>query len=239
MEEAQRAGRELLTGAVETPGLDSDVLLAALLGWERSELFGRSRETLAPEVREAYLRMVRSRAGRHSGGIPDRLEGLVRPSPGSVAVGPDPTARNRTAGRSCGRAPWLDASSHWSRTSGRVPAPSPSRWRAQIPDAEIIAVDVSHAAIDVARENVARYDLEDRIRLLQGDLIEALDRAPDLIVANLPYVSMSDRAELPAEVLAEPSVALFAGEDGTERIQASSSANVGARLEAYCDDGDR
>ena len=82
--------------------------------------------------------------------------------------------------------------------------------------AEITAVDISPAAIEVARSNAERLGFAEQIRFLQGDLLAPVAReAFDLIVSNPPYVPARDRDSLAVEVRDyEPALALFAGDDG-------------------------
>jgi release factor glutamine methyltransferase len=89
----------------------------------------------------------------------------------------------------------------------------------KFPDAEIFAVDISEDAVALARENGARLGLNDRVHLQQSDLLENLPERFDLIVANLPYISMQDRHLLAREVLHDPEVALFAGPNGDELMR--------------------
>jgi len=105
----------------------------------------------------------------------------------------------------------------------------------KFPKAEIFAVDISEDALTLARENANRLELADRIKFRKGDLLEDLDERFDLIVANLPYVSMQDRQSLAREVLHDPEVALFAGEKGDEIVrrlieQAPACLNAGGLL---------
>lgn len=87
------------------------------------------------------------------------------------------------------------------------------------PEARVIAIDASHAALDVARRNVARYELDGRVELRQTDLLDGLGSF-DVIVANLPYVSESDWESLAPEIREyEPRVALVPGPEGTEAIE--------------------
>ena len=90
---------------------------------------------------------------------------------------------------------------------------------AKFPEAEVHAVDVSDDALALARENAARLGLSERIRFAKGNLLDAIERDFDLIVANLPYVSLQDRQSLSREVLRDPEVALFAGERGDELVR--------------------
>ncbi len=90
----------------------------------------------------------------------------------------------------------------------------------RLPQAKITAVDLSAAALEIARQNVRRHNLEGRIRLLQSDLLEALRNADlrfDAILSNPPYVLRGERGAMHPQVRDfEPSIALFAGEDGLE-----------------------
>lgn len=85
------------------------------------------------------------------------------------------------------------------------------------PDAEIDAIDLSEDALAVAQRNVKDYRLEDRITLIQSDLLSAVqDKQYDLIISNPPYVDAPSVAELPEEYLKEPEMALGSGEDGLD-----------------------
>jgi release factor glutamine methyltransferase len=94
----------------------------------------------------------------------------------------------------------------------------------ELPRAEIVATDISAAALDYAQRNAARHGVSKRIQFLRADLLEAameaLGRAEsrfDLIVSNPPYVGRNDAGSLPREVREhEPAEALFAGDDGLQ-----------------------
>jgi len=90
---------------------------------------------------------------------------------------------------------------------------------AEFPEAKILAVDVSEEALALAEENAARLNLSDKVRFLKSHLLEKVDGAFDLIVANLPYISTQDRYTLSREVLRDPEVALFAGAQGDELVR--------------------
>lgn len=84
-------------------------------------------------------------------------------------------------------------------------------------EAEVDLVDVSVQALEVAARNVSRYQLEDRVNVIQSDLFSALQgRCYDLIVSNPPYVDAADYAAMPAEFRHEPELALTSGEDGLD-----------------------
>ena len=90
---------------------------------------------------------------------------------------------------------------------------------AKFPDAEISAVDISEDALALARENAERLDLTARVQFAKSDLLKNISERSDLIIANLPYISMQDRHLLSREVLHDPEVALFAGTRGDELVR--------------------
>lgn len=86
--------------------------------------------------------------------------------------------------------------------------------------AEILATDISGAALEIAQRNAERRGVAERIRFAECDLLEAAateDWLFELIVSNPPYVARNEEAQLPREVREhEPREALFAGTTGTE-----------------------
>lgn len=86
-----------------------------------------------------------------------------------------------------------------------------------LPAARVFAVDISTAALTVARENACRHRVADRVVFCAGDLLEPFagnESFFDLIVANLPYVPSEEVAKLPRPVRREPVLALDGGADG-------------------------
>jgi release factor glutamine methyltransferase len=90
----------------------------------------------------------------------------------------------------------------------------------EFPEAKISGVDISEDALALARENAERLGLNDRVRFTKSDLLEDIGETFDLIVANLPYIAARDRDTLSREVLRDPKVALFAGAQGDELVLA-------------------
>jgi release factor glutamine methyltransferase len=79
----------------------------------------------------------------------------------------------------------------------------------------LYALDISNEALDLARENARRLGVEERVTLLQSDLLAALPQPVDMLLANLPYVARRDQAELAIDVQRyEPELALYGDEDG-------------------------
>jgi ribosomal protein L3 glutamine methyltransferase len=88
------------------------------------------------------------------------------------------------------------------------------------PDVQVDAADISRDALAVARINVERHALTDRITLIESDGLAACPGPYDLIVCNPPYVNAASMATLPAEFRAEPVLALAGGKDGMDFIRA-------------------
>ncbi|MEY4724993.1 MAG: hypothetical protein RL043_1142, partial [Pseudomonadota bacterium] len=90
------------------------------------------------------------------------------------------------------------------------------------PSASVTATDLDPDALELARDNVMRHGLGERITLAQGDLFKALppDDAPyDLILCNPPYVPTHKTNALPAEFRAEPHAAFEGGRDGMDLVR--------------------
>lgn len=87
------------------------------------------------------------------------------------------------------------------------------------PSSRIDAVDLSAEALEVARINIARHQMESRVVPILSDLFEKLvDRRYDLIVSNPPYVSTVEMKTLPKEYYKEPTIGLEAGKEGLDII---------------------
>jgi release factor glutamine methyltransferase len=81
------------------------------------------------------------------------------------------------------------------------------------PEARVWATDTSASAVRLARANVCRQGLGDRVSVVHGDLLDGSPMGLDLVVANLPYLASDLRAERP-ELAGEPPAAVFAAGDG-------------------------
>lgn len=85
------------------------------------------------------------------------------------------------------------------------------------PCATVDAADLSADALAVAERNVAAYQLQDRLSLIQSDLFASLgNRQYDVIISNPPYVDAPSVASLPQEYLHEPKLSLGSGPDGLD-----------------------
>lgn len=204
----------------ESPRLDAELLAADALGVRRLDLYLAPERPLTPAETDALREAIRRRGrGEPIAYIRGRRDffGL------EIAVSPAvliPRPETETL---------VDAAIGWVR-GRRVEAPVivdvgtgsgaiACALAANLPDARIVATDVSTDALAVAARNVATHGLADRVRLVACDLMSGLDDgdAPDLVVSNPPYVAESDRPLMDDGVLRfEPHGALFSGADGTD-----------------------
>ena len=88
------------------------------------------------------------------------------------------------------------------------------------PDITVDAADISPDALAVARINVDRHELGERITLIESDGVANCPGGYDLILCNPPYVNAASMAALPPEFKAEPDLALAGGADGMDFIRA-------------------
>jgi len=215
--EALAASTDALTAAgVDSPRLDAELLLEAASGRSRARLAAEPDLALAGAQARDFGTMIRRRVGREPVAyilgrrgfrrlelLADRRALIPRPESEllvELAVELDPSSV-------------LDVGTG----SGAIALAIVD----EVPGAAVTAVDVDGDALALAAENAAMLGLADRIDLRRGTAAETAGReAFDLVVANLPYVSESDRSTLQPEITRyEPVGALFAGADGLEAIR--------------------
>jgi len=85
----------------------------------------------------------------------------------------------------------------------------------KMPEAKIYAIDISKEALEVALRNCWKHSVADRVTLIEGNLLEPLPEAADIIIANLPYVKQGD---IPRKTC-EPVIALDGGKNGILHIE--------------------
>ncbi|HEY5034163.1 MAG TPA: peptide chain release factor N(5)-glutamine methyltransferase [Candidatus Dormibacteraeota bacterium] len=213
--------------------LDAEVMLAGALGLRRLDLYLQFDRALSEEE----LGVFRAQVARRAHGEPvayvvghkefmtldfEVTPAVLVPNPDTELLVQLAVARARGAGRplrvadvGTGSGCIAIATAHYS------------------PDVEVWASDISSEALLVAARNVAKNSLEPRIHLACGDLMEALPGSFDLVCANLPYLVAG--VPLPAAVLAQPSVALYAGDGGAALVirlleTAPARLNPGGRV---------
>jgi release factor glutamine methyltransferase len=90
---------------------------------------------------------------------------------------------------------------------------------AELAHATVVAADLSEQALDKTRQNAERHGVAERMQYVHGDLLAQVQGNFDIIVSNPPYIAEDERAELAPDVVRyEPSLALFAGDDGLQII---------------------
>ncbi|HEY2597378.1 MAG TPA: peptide chain release factor N(5)-glutamine methyltransferase [Candidatus Dormibacteraeota bacterium] len=200
----------------ESARLDAEVMLAGALGLRRLDLYLQFDRALT----ESELSVFRAQVARRAHGEPvayvvghkefmaldfEVTPAVLVPNPDTELLVQLVVARAREAGRplrvadvGTGSGCIAIATAHYS------------------PDVEVWASDISGEALEVAARNVAKSSLEPRVHLARGDLMEPLPGAFDLVCANLPYLAAG--IPLPAAVLAQPSVALYAEGGGAHLV---------------------
>ena len=211
-----------LTGAgCENPRLDAQVLLAHVLGTDRTWLFAHHDHPLAADQAEAFTELVARRIHREpvayllgrkefyglDFAVDERVliprpetEMLVDFLLAHVQAKPQQTFVIADVGTGSGAIAVTTA--------------------AQTTNTRIYGLDISPDALAVAVENGRRLAPDARLRFLHSDLLAALPEPADVIVANLPYVTDGEYPELAPEIRQyEPQLALTAGDKGLDSIQ--------------------
>ena len=85
--------------------------------------------------------------------------------------------------------------------------------------ASVDAIDISKDALAVAQKNITNYNLQDRIKLIEGDLLTGTQKQYDLIISNPPYVDATAMKGLPEEFQKEPALALAGGDEGIDLVR--------------------
>ncbi len=94
-----------------------------------------------------------------------------------------------------------------------------------LPWCSVDAADISDEALSLARENIERHGLNERVRAVRSDVFAGLTgRRYDVIVSNPPYVAQAEYASLPREYAHEPGLGLLAGDDGLDIVRRILSA---------------
>jgi release factor glutamine methyltransferase len=216
----------------DSPRLDAEVLLAHVCGCQRIELYTRYDEVADEPTRSQFRELVRRRAAgepvaylvghrefysRDFRVTPDVL--IPRPETEFVLIALLDLVKR--AGQQNAPIRIADVG-----TGSGVLAVCAAL---NLPQAQILATDISAAALEVARDNAAKHAVGQRIRWIESDLFAQVpaDEQFDYVMANPPYIGLDERATLPRDVVDhEPHTALFAGPGGldvlTRLIQSAS-----------------
>jgi release factor glutamine methyltransferase len=217
----------LSAAGVDVPRADAEWLLADLLGVEgRASLWLRAAEPVAQEIAARFEARLARRAAReplqHIVGWADFRGLQIRVTPDVLIPRPETELLVEWALGSLPAGPGRRLAVDLGTGSGAI-ACALAQAR---PSLDVVAVDVSEAAGRVARNNVRRLGLGDRVRVVVGDLGAALrPLQADLVVANPPYLPGATVHACPPEVrVHEPRLALDGGADGLELVRRIVSA---------------
>ena len=226
----------------ESPRLDAEVLLAEVLGCQRIQLYATFDDVPGEQQRAAFRELVRRRAegtpvaylvGRREfyslsfRVTPDVL--IPRPETELLVVAVLDLAKESSGFRVQGS----ESANQQSTINNQQSTISIADVGAgsgviavclakHLPAGRVTAIDISPAALAVARENAKQHGVADRIEFVESDLFTAVaaDRRFDFVVSNPPYVSAAEMEKLAPDVRKyEPHAALLAGPKGTEVIE--------------------
>lgn len=214
------AAKDLASHAIDDARLEAEILLAYLLQIDRTGLYVNFTRKLSDSQALAYSELVRRRLNHEpTAYITGHKEffGLdFRVNPHTLIPRPDTELLVEKAIELVKNFPQPCLIADIGTGCGAIAI----ALAIHLPRARIYATDISTAALEVARDNCQQYSLEDRITILQGNLLEPLSTPVHLIVANLPYIKESELAEIMPEISKfEPHLALSGGEDGLRRIE--------------------
>lgn len=220
----------MLSGHVQEAGhmsaarLDAQILLAHILGVDRSALYAHPHRLLTPEEELQYHALLERRAkGEPVAYLTGHKEfyGLDFLVDSRVLIPrPETELLVEAALRICrekleaGRAPIV---ADIGTGSGAIPIAIAVN-EPRLP--YLYASDISVDALAVAGLNSRKHHVEGRIRLLHGDLDAALPEPVDVLMANLPYIASGEVQQMQDDVLLyEPHLALFSGTNGLAHIE--------------------
>jgi release factor glutamine methyltransferase len=227
----ERAGIEPAEAA-----LDADVLARhALGGWERGQLLVRQHDACPAGFASIFEALVRRRERREpTGYITGHREfwnldievgpGVLVPRPETELLVEETLSRLSARDEARGEPPAPADGSPTARariadvgTGSGCIAVAVARW---LPASEVVGIDLSDEALAVARRNVARHEVADRVRFCKGSLLAGVAGPFDAVVSNPPYVPEPDIEGLQPEVRDhEPRQALAGGPDGLDVIR--------------------
>jgi release factor glutamine methyltransferase len=208
--------------------LAAELLLLHVLGRDRTWIYAHPEEEISGPDAEHYLALIRRRAsGEPTQHLTGKQEfwGLEFEVTGDVLI-PRPetehvveVALDRLAlcELRAGRPQKTDGAGLQIADIGTGSGCIAVSLAKELPAANIVATDISPAALAVAKRNAQRHAVADRIRFIECNLLDAWHSPISLIVSNPPYVGRREAASLPVEVREhEPASALYGGQEGYE-----------------------
>ena len=217
------ATRRLAAADIETPRLDAEVLLRHVLGLDRTALFLRLLESVAADDLARFAALIERRlAGEPVAYLTGTREFMGLPfavRPCVLIPRPETELLVEWA------LAWLRARPVPTRpivldvgTGSGAIILSLAHHLGPVWPGLLVGADRSRAALSVAAENRARLGLNERVRLVRGDLIAWCGGPIDLLLANLPYLR-PDQVDANPDLGAEPRLALVGGADGLDLVR--------------------
>jgi len=221
--------------------LAAELLLLHVLGRDRTWIYAHPEEEISASNAERFFALIARRAAgeptQHLTGkqefwglefevTPDVL--IPRPETEHVIE----VALDRLAVRElrAGRKPTLSGEGLQIADIGTGSGCIAVALAKELPGSTIYATDISNAALAVARRNAMRHNVTDRVRFLEGNLLDMATAQYDVIVSNPPYIGRREVDTLAREVRDhEPEAALYGGEEGYE-FYANLIAQAGGHL---------
>ena len=107
----------------------------------------------------------------------------------------------------------------------------------EVANISIIAVDINDDALELAKSNAKKFNVEDKITFVKSDIFNDVDvKNFDMCISNPPYIK--NNYKLPTNVKHEPSNALFGGDDGDELLKKIIDATYNNKIKyLYCEMG--
>jgi len=212
------------------PRASAEVLLAHALGLSRLDLYLRYDQPLAPEELARFKAlMVRRREGEPVAYLTGHKEFWsldLQVAPGVLIPRPETeilvSAALEAAREEIGSAGQEDQPRLWGVEIGVGSGAVVVALAKELPQLDWLALDLSAAALMVARDNARRHGVAERLHFVRGDLLSGLKPVSRfaLMVANLPYVPRTAWEQLPKDIRDyEPREALLGGEDGLDLIR--------------------
>jgi release factor glutamine methyltransferase len=219
--EALQQGRRLLSQISDEGDIEAEMLLRECLSLDRTRLYARLGEELSTEQEESYRGLiVRRMVYEPAAYIVGHKEffGLeFEVTPAAIIPRPETELLVEIAIEFLRRQPDIPGLQIADIGTGSgIIAVSIAH---SVPEARVVAVDLSADALALAQRNAERHRVQRRIRFVQGDMLAPLDTGLGVIAANLPYVRTSDWEQLPREIREyEPRDGLDGGPDGLQAI---------------------
>src|SRR3990170_8387377 len=219
-EALQRAAHAISELGSEEAALEAELLLAHALATDRTHLYQRLPDALPPDAATAFDALLRRRLAREPVPyITGRKEfyGLeFEVTPVAILPRPETETLVELVLAFCGsRGPSELLIADVGVGCGAIAV----SLAVSLPQAAVIAVDISAEALALARRNAERHAVAERIDFREGDLLAPLDAQVDVIAANLPYVRSADFEASPPEIREhEPRLGLDGGPDGLQLI---------------------